>query len=150
MKRNDLITPESLERVKALAQSGMSNKQIAEELGIALSTFYEWKKRFSEFSKSIKKGSGLAVRIAEGSLEMAAGGYTYDEVTRKTILDPLTGEPKLDENGEQRMVVTQIVTKVAHPNVTALIFLLKNKDPENWSDRKPLTAPEVVGGDFNI
>jgi hypothetical protein len=77
---------------------------------------------------------------------MAAMGYKYDEITREPMFNPITGEPVLDENGNQRIIITRIIEKTAHPNTTALIFWLKNRMPREWSNRhyehEVFTEPE--------
>ena len=43
-----------------LARCGLSAKEIAKEMGIALSTLSEWKKSNTEFSDALKEGKSQA------------------------------------------------------------------------------------------
>jgi hypothetical protein len=67
-----------------------------------------------------------------------ARGYKYEEITEERI--PIYGEP---EEGKKRgavigyeMVPTKKVVKEVAPDVTALIFWLKNRQPARWRDVK--------------
>jgi hypothetical protein len=146
-KSKDLLNRKNLSDIQKLAKDGYTDVQIAKKIGITKSTFYEWKKKFPDFSDAIKKGKNMADEVAENSLLSSVMGYTYDEVTREPLLNSVTGEPMLDEKGGQRMVITKIVTKVAHPNTTALIFWLKNRKPEEWNDRKNKMLDIVANGE---
>lgn len=54
-------------------------------------------------------------------------GYSFDEVTK---------EPRQNtDTGEVELVVTKIVRKHQPPNVTALIFWLKNRRRDSWRDK---------------
>lgn len=50
------LTKKGLAEIKEYAEQGLTDKQIIELIGINQDTFYDWKKRFSEFSETIKKG----------------------------------------------------------------------------------------------
>lgn len=54
--------------VEGWARDGLSDVQIAKNLGISLSTFYKWKKDFSEFSESIKRSKEIADYEVENAL----------------------------------------------------------------------------------
>lgn len=73
-----------------------------------------------------------------------AVGYRYDEVIREpgTVVDEETGEEK------RVMVETKRVTKEVQPDVTAQIFWLKNRKPEQWRDKKDIDAN--VDGSLNV
>lgn len=42
--------------IEGWAKDGLTDEQIAKNMGISTSTLYEWKKKYSEFSESLKKG----------------------------------------------------------------------------------------------
>lgn len=60
------ITPEVLKQAEELAILLLNQKQIADCLGIALSTLMDKKKNYKEFSEAIKRGR------AKGLAELAA------------------------------------------------------------------------------
>lgn len=54
--------------VEGWARDGLSDEQIAKNLSISLSTFYKWKKEFSEFSESLKRSKEIADYEVENAL----------------------------------------------------------------------------------
>ena len=110
-----------LNEIKGWARNGLVDEQIAQNLGVATSTFYEYKKKFPELSEALKLNKEAADLEVENASFKSAVGYEYEEVTRELI------------NGE--LVVTKVVKKHMPPNVTAQIFWLKNRLPDKWRDR---------------
>lgn len=118
----DWITPEGLLKVEGWARDGLTDMQIAQNIGIKSAAFYEWKKKYPEFTNALKKGKEVVDREVENALYKNALGYFYDEVTKER-----------DELGD--LVVTKVVRKHAAPNTTAQIFWLKNRKRAEWRDR---------------
>lgn len=54
-KADSWLTKENLEKIFNWAKSGLTDEQIAKNMGISKSTFYDWQKKYSEFSESLKK-----------------------------------------------------------------------------------------------
>ncbi|MDE6441214.1 MAG: PBSX family phage terminase large subunit, partial [Clostridia bacterium] len=85
------------------------------------STYFEYKKGFSEFSESLKETKEYVDGLVENALLKRALGYAYDETTR--------------ENREGKLVTTKIVTKQVIPDVTAQIYWLKNRRADKWREK---------------
>jgi hypothetical protein len=127
--------------VQGWARDGLSDEQIATNLGIHVSTLYRWDTRHSEFREARKKGKEWVDREVENALLKSAMGYAYTEevVTNK---------------GD---VVT--VERQQAPSVTAQIFWLKNRKPDQFSDHhvqehrtppgRPLEMEHTVHGVFD-
>lgn len=126
------IEPEGLLLIEGWARDGLTDEQIAYNMGINRDTLIEWKKKFSDISDALKKGKEVIDRQVENALLKRALGYSYSETTRERNKD--TGE----------MVTTKIVTKEVVPDVTAQIFWLKNRKPDQWRDKPE--SKEVNGG----
>lgn len=131
---------EIVQRITELISSdSYTIAEICKEVGISESTYHEWKSKKSEFSESIKKAQGIfdekCTVEAKKSLMKLVSGYTVDE--SKTIyVDSKEGRPKIKE---------QTITKKHYqPSLGAAIFVLTNKDPENWKNRQ---NNEVTGKD---
>jgi len=107
--------------IEAWARDGLTVEQIAENLGVAASSMYEYQKEFPELVEALKNGREVIDVMVENALLKAALGYDYTEEE----LNKITGQPI-----ELR--------KVAHPNTTALIFWLKNRRPQAWRDKQEL------------
>lgn len=118
--------------VEAWARDGLTQDEIARKLGVAMSSFSDYKLKFPEFTEALKRGQEVVDVEVENALFKRAVGYRYDEVTREpgTVMDEETGEEK------RVMVETKRVTKEVQPDVTAQIFWLKNRKPEAWRDRQ--------------
>lgn len=116
--------------VEGWARNGLTDEQIAKNLGIAYSTFREYKKKYSALSAALKKGKEVIDFEVENALLKRALGYSYKEVTKELIKDPLTKKTELK--------VTKEVTKEVAPDTTAQIFWLKNRKPQEWRDKRDI------------
>ena len=67
-KYADWITPEGLLKIEGWARDGLTDKQIAHNIGISHATLYEWKKQFPELSDTIKKSKDVVDRMVENAL----------------------------------------------------------------------------------
>lgn len=129
-KRDEWTKGDRLKLVKGWARSGMSNDEIAKKIGISRGTFYTWKKECPDFLNALKEGE-IYDREVEESLQKAAMGGTYKEVTRTT--NKMTGE-----------VIVKETIKEVPPNVTAIIFWLKNRMPEQWRNNPTTDGKETL------
>lgn len=117
-KYHEWLTEEGLIRIEGWARDGLTDEQIAHNMGIRTSTLYEWKKRFPEFSEALKRGKEVVDRQVENALLRSALGYYQEEeqVTNKgTVVK---------------------VRKWYPPSTTAQIFWLKNRKPAEWKDKQ--------------
>jgi len=106
--------------VEGWARNGLTDEQIAKNLGISKTTFYKYKKEHSVLSELLKKGKEVIDIQVENALLKKALGYTYDEETTKNS----------DGNIE-----IKIVSKHIPGDTTAQIFWLKNRRPDKWRDK---------------
>lgn len=131
-KYHEWLTPEGLTLLEGWARDGLTDEQIAGNMGVNRATLYDWKKRYSDISDTLKSGKEVVDRAVENALLKRAMGYRYEEVTKEpgTIEDEESGELK------RVMVETKRVTKEVQPDVTAQIFWLKNRKPDVWRDKQ--------------
>lgn len=66
------LKEENLLLLKGWARDGLTDEQIAKNIGITVSTFYEWKKKYSEISESLKKGKEVVDYEVENALLSSA------------------------------------------------------------------------------
>lgn len=111
-----------------MGRDGLTDKQIADNIGIRRPTLYDWKKKYSDISDALKRGKEVIDRQVENALLKRALGYEYVETTKE-----------LTDLG---LTVTKQVTKQVAPDTTAQIFWLKNRKPHEWRDKK---ETEVTG-----
>lgn len=115
------LTDESLILLEGWAREGLTDKQIAEEkIGIAQRTFERWKSDYPAIKSALKKGKTPVDFKVENALLKRALGYVYEEEISEK-----------DSNGKTHM---RRVKKQMPPDVTALIFWLKNRRPDKWRD----------------
>ncbi|MGH1338325.1 MAG: hypothetical protein ACRBFS_19530 [Aureispira sp.] len=82
-KYNDETKDRLNKQAYELALLGLRDQDIAPVLGIVESTLNEWKKKFPEFSESIKKGKVLADAKVAAGLHKLGKGFTSLEVSFK-------------------------------------------------------------------
>ena len=77
------ITPEGLLKIEGWARDGLTDEQIAENIGISRSTLNMWKNRYSDISDTLKRGKDVIDLQVENALLRRALGYEYKEVKEK-------------------------------------------------------------------
>jgi hypothetical protein len=117
-KYNTHVEPK-LFLIECWARDGYIDEDIAKKLGISIQTFYVYKKQYSEFSESLKRGKEVIDYQVENALLKRALGYKYIESSEQ---DAIFGTKKKE------------VEKEVAPDVTAQIFWLKNRRPDKWRD----------------
>ena len=119
------LTPDGLTRITGWARDGLTNIQIAANMGVAERTFTEWIARFPAITAALKKGKEPVDIQVENALLKNALGYDYEETT--TEIEELAG-------GKVKKHVRK-VTKHMPGDTTAQIFWLKNRKPEMGRDK---------------
>ncbi len=114
------LEPEGLTLIEGWARWGLTEEQIAHNMGCSRKTLKEWKKKYSTIGAALKKGKEVSDFEVENALYKRATGYEIEETVTKTI------------KGKE---VTETVKKKIPPDTTAAIFWLKNRRPDRWRDR---------------
>ena len=126
-KYQEWLEPDSLLKLQAWARDGLTDKQIAHNIGVNEATLNRWKSAHAPILQALKRGKEVIDREVENALLKRALGYSYNEVTQ---------EP--DEQGD--LTITKIVTKQVAPDTTAQIFWLRNRKGMVWSNKDALDA----------
>ena len=119
------LTDDGITRLTGWARDGLTNIQIAANMGIAERTFTEWIARFPAIDAALKKGKEPVDIQVENALLKRALGYDYEETI--TEVEDLGG-------GKTKKHVRKVVKHVP-PDTTAQIFWLKNRKPKQWRDK---------------
>lgn len=120
--------------LEAWARDGLTDEQIAENMGINVRTLYNWKKKSIHIFQSLKTNKELADIEVENALRKKALGFRETEQivsTRKVV--------EYDSGKRVREVTEPVVTEVEKyypPDTTAQIFWLKNRKPDQWRDKQ--------------
>ena len=135
-----------LERVRRLADEGLSDEEIAIACGIELPTFRLWKRKRADFAEALGLGKQNADYDIVRALYKRATGYnvsvdkTYK--LKRVEFDPQTGK-KIREYEE---LATGVDTAHVPADLRAGIFWLKNRQPARWSERPEREADEGESG----
>ncbi|RDW17034.1 hypothetical protein CWR48_15650 [Oceanobacillus arenosus] len=159
-KYQQWLTEEGLTKLEGWARDGLTDEQIASNMGISRSTLNEWKKKYSVISDTLKRGKEVVDRQVENALLKRALGYEYTEkkyeqvkmsqeeyyarqqvsVNRFKLENP---EATLEDIrvaelsvSPYKSVLVEEKTKEVSPDTTAQIFWLKNRKPTDWRDKK--------------
>ena len=75
------LEPDGLLLLEGWARDGLTDEQIAENIGITATTLYEWKNRFPEISEALKKGKEVVdYQVENALLNKALGGDTTAQI----------------------------------------------------------------------
>ena len=123
---------EKLQNVETWASMGLSDVQIAFNLGISKDTFYRYKKDHTDFSDSLKRGKVVADTKVENSLYKKATGYsTTEQMAIKVKEESYTTEGKKIVN--EKVEVVEVIKEI-QPDVAAIKFWLVNRTSDRWTD----------------
>lgn len=123
-----------------MARCGLTDEQMASELGIGRRTLAAWKGRHPEFAEALREGKAYPDAIVEESLYRRATGYEYEEVQVERLAIETDGEAQ-EQGAPVRVRRTR---KHVVPDTVAQIFWLKNRQPQRWRDKQ---EHELTGKD---
>lgn len=123
--KSDFIL-ESMEQIKEWTKYGTLEKDIAENLGISVSTLEKYKNEIPELKEALKNGRKNLVFELKNALVKKAMGYDYEE--KKQYITE-------DDNGNRKKH-TEIMTKHMPPDVGAINSALQNLDDEWYRDKR--------------
>ena len=154
------LEPDNLTKLEGWARDGLKDTQIADNMGINVSTLYTWKNRYSEINEALKKGKEVVDYEIENSListmkkhavtttqykmvkkddfklkaerEEFMNIYKFDhpEASKNEILIATAKGVEVYE----KIPIIRTVTEV-DPNVSAMIFWLKARRPDVFRDQ---------------
>lgn len=116
---------DGLLKIEAWARDGLTEEQIANNMGIAHRTLSVWKNEHPPIMQALQRGKEVVDIEVENALFKNAIGYEYEE--EKTYIQEVDG--KITKRKE-------ITKKIMPPNVTAQIFWLKNRKTYEWRDKR--------------
>ena len=127
------LSSENLEKVGGWVSAGLSDKQVARNIGIAESTFYEWKKKYPEFATTLSEAKEKPKVELENAMYKLATGQMYIEEV-KTSLDPQG----------QRVTKIDKVKKQLPPNAQVQMFLARAWMPEKYKEDRADEIEELI------
>jgi hypothetical protein len=112
-------------KIEGWVRSGATEAEICQALGIAISTFNDYKKKYSELSGALRAGRQSIVLDIKAALLKKALGFEYEE--------------KRGIKKDGKITSLEINTRYAPPDTTAAAMLLRNYDKE-WLDKDATTT----------
>ncbi len=167
IRLEDIATPENINKIEEWCIKGLTNKQIAKNLGIALSTFYRYMDQSKEIMDALKKGKRVADDEVENALFKRAIGFKatedkYDVVEMPQEEYDLHCQILLDAWKEDnpnwtvaqrdkfvasiprdKKILVETKIKDVAPDTVAAIFWLKNRRPDEYRDKRNI---DLSGG----
>jgi hypothetical protein len=127
-KVNEWLEHDKLVLLEGWARSGLTNEQIAKNIGISPKTLYEWQNKHCDILNTLKKGKEVVDFEVENALLKRALGYTVE-----------LKKQKVTKYGD---VVNVIEEMHIPPDVTAQIYWLKNRKPQEWREKREQAEDE--------
>lgn len=128
------LWPEQEEALRQWGRNGLTQTEIAANMGISLSTLRAWQKKCPALSAAIKNARACADARVENALFVKAVGYT------KILRKPVKVRRWKVENGRKvgEEEVIEYAEEEVHvpPDVAAIAFYLKNRLPDAWKERR--------------
>lgn len=154
------LEKDNLTRLKAWARDGLTDEQIAQNMDVGVSTLYKWKNKYREIREALKKSKEIVDAEIEDNLI-----YTMSKHTVTTTQYKMVKKDKLVLQAERKKFANmyklehpeatkmQILIAVAEhipvyeqipyvktvtevdPNISSMIFWLKNRRPEKYRDQ---------------
>lgn len=133
------LQPENLTLVQGWRRDGLSDAQVAHNMGIARGTLHKWLGEYKALSDAYKKGSEVSTYEVENALYKSALGM---EVTETELTEVK------DMNGETVQKVLKQRKRYIPPNLGSIIFILKNRKSDKWRDKREIELPEAPDDGF--
>lgn len=127
-----------LDEIRKAVEAGATNEEIAKAFGINVSTIYEYKKRYKDFSDAFARGREKVIFEIKAALLKKALGYEYEEEKRVG---------KKDKDGEN-VVLIEKYKRHMPPSETAAAMLLRNYDA-TWLD-KDVASTDLKRQEFEL
>lgn len=111
-------------QVTEWCEAGYTDREVADSLGINITTIWKWQKAHPEFAKAMIRGKEIADVHVEQALYKRALGYSHPAVKiAVSALGQVTEVP---------------YTEHYPPDTVACIFWLKNRKPAEWRDKREI------------
>lgn len=122
MKKNDFwLTDDGALYISAWRRDGLNYAEIAEKIGVSVSTLGNWKKKYPKIADALKNKREKVDILVENAILKKALGFSTTEV--KTVTKA---------NGAEEVTTVQ---KEVPPDVSAASVWLKNRRPDKWRDK---------------
>lgn len=129
--KNECITTDWLEEdnlmlLECWARDGYTFQDIANRIGISISTLRMWRREYPDIDNALKKGREIIDYKVENALLKSALGYKTKEVKVTTTI----------RYGKTVETIKEVTDKEQAPNVSAIQCWLYNRLPSKWKKNR--------------
>lgn len=127
--------PDKRTLLSGWARKGLSDQQIAKNIGISRSTLNEWRKKYPVIADTLKKSKEITDTEVENALYLKCIGH-------KVQLKKTFKVRKIEYNDAGRKIKEEEHLEVGEdevyipPDTKAIIFWLTNRAREDWRERQ--------------
>ena len=123
---DDWLTDDGLLLLESWARDGYTFQDIANRIGISISTLRGWRVQYPEIDSALKKGREIIDYKVENALLKSALGYHTKEVKVTTTI----------RFGKTVETIKEVTDKEQAPNVSAIQCWLYNRLPNKWKKNR--------------
>ena len=138
-KAEKWLEPDGLLRIEGWARDGLTEEQIAKNMGVSRSTLSDYKVKYPDILRAIKNSKEVADREVENALFKKARGYTV-QVKKPMKVRHVEYDEVSGRKAAEYERIEYIEEEVHVPaDTTAQIFWLKNRKSNEWRDKVTVT-----------
>ena len=131
---NEWLEEDKLTLLKGWARNGLTNQQIAHNMGINPKTLYDWMNKNEVFREALKKTKEVVDIEVENALFKKALGYNVTVQKAFKLKDIIYNENGKKVSETERIEYAEEEIHVP-ADTTAQIFWLKNRKRNDWRDK---------------
>lgn len=120
----DWLEEDNLMLLECWARDGYTFEDVANRIGISITTLKAWRKQYPEIDKALKAGREIIDYKVENALLKSALGYKTKEVKVTTTI----------RHGKVVETIKEVTNKEQAPNVSAAQCWLYNRLPKKWKN----------------
>ena len=132
-KADEWLEQDKLTLLEGWARDGLTDEQIAHNMGIRRETLYDYKNKYPNISNALKKGKEVVDIEVENALLKKALGYNVPVQKAFKVKEVIYQDGKRLKETERIEYAEEEIHIPA--DTTAQIFWLKNRKPDKWRDK---------------
>ena len=114
-----------MEQICQWAQLGLTDEEIASNIGVTVATYRKWQKKFPDFAEVVRNAtSSPELELEKSMFDLATGKSYVEEI--KSVIDPNTGKILRIEKTKRQLP----------PNPALQMFLAKSRMPQRYRDNR--------------
>lgn len=141
--------PDKRTLLSGWARKGLSDQQIAKNIGISRSTLNEWRKKYPVIADTLKKSKEIADTEVENALYLKCIGHKVQ--LKKTFkvrkIEYNDAGRKIKEEDHLEMGEDEVYIP---PDTKAIIFWLTNRAKEDWRERQNIQEEQEEAGESGV